>query len=145
MEVTKGGELWWDPRDPDSLDRWEGFITLGDTFYEAITDGTVPVDFRHLKALKKSPLTLDLYAWLTFKSCLAMEKGENQFGPWGGLRQQFGSEYKRPRAFRENALAALAKIQNVYEGLRIETSPEGVTILSTSKPAIPPRTQVAVL
>jgi len=143
MEVTKCGELWWDPRDPDSLDQWEGFITLGDTFFEAITASPVPVDFRHLKALKKSPLTLDLYAWATHKAYVAMESGKNQFGPWGALTQQIGAEYKRPRAFREKALVALTKIVSVYEGLRVETSAEGITVLASSKPAIPPRIFIA--
>ena len=139
MEVTKAGELWWDPRDPDALEHWEGYITLGDAFYDAITASPIPIDFRHLRALKKSPLTLDLYAWLTHKAFIAQSSGKNQFGPWGGLTEQFGADYKRPRAFRANALAALEKITSVYEGLKIELSPEGITILSASKPAIPTR------
>jgi Plasmid encoded RepA protein len=143
MEVTKGGELWWDPRDPDLVDSWEGYISLGDVFYEAITATPVPVDFRHLRALKKSPLTLDLYAWLTYKAHIAMESGKDQFGPWGGLTEQFGSDYKRPRAFRENALDALVKIQAVYDGLRITATAEGIRILASSKPAIPPRIMIA--
>ncbi len=137
MEVTKGGELWWDPKDPDCVEDWEGFITLGDTFFQAITSSPVPIDFRHLKALKNSPLTLDLYAWATHKAFAAQQTGKSQFGPWGALATQFGADYTRSRDFRAQAVSSLRKIQNVYEGLKLELSETGITVLASSKPAIP--------
>jgi hypothetical protein len=38
---------------------------LGENFFEAITAAPVPLDMRVLKTLKRSPLALDLYAWLS--------------------------------------------------------------------------------
>jgi hypothetical protein len=137
MEVTKGGELWWDPKDPDCIEDWEGFITLGDNFFQAITANPVPTDFRHLRALKNSPLTLDLYAWATHKAFAAQQSGKSQFGPWGALASQFGADYARARDFRAQAISSLRKIQNVYEGLKLELSETGISVLASSKPAIP--------
>ncbi len=137
MEITKGGELWWDPKDPDSIESWEGFITLGDSFFQAITANPVPTDFRHLKALKNSPLTLDLYAWATHKAFAAQTSGKSQFGPWGALANQFGADYSRARDFRAQAVSSLQKISNIYEGLKLELSETGITVLASSRPAIP--------
>jgi hypothetical protein len=137
MEITKGGELWWDPRDPEDTQKWEGFITLGDAFFQAITANPVPVDFRHLKALKNSPLALDLYAWATHKAFVAQSTGKPQFAPWGGLAAQLGADYERNRDLRGNAIKTLKKIQKIYEGLRLESSEQGITVLPSSRPAIP--------
>jgi Plasmid encoded RepA protein len=137
MEITKGGELWWDPRDPEDVEKWEGYITLGDAFFQAITASPVPVDFRHLKALKNSPLTLDLYAWATHKAFLAQSTGKAQFGPWGALVAQFGADYGRTRDFRDQAIKSLQKILRIYEGLKLELTEQGITVLASSRPAIP--------
>jgi hypothetical protein len=40
-------------------------ITLSENFYRQIVEAPVPLDLRAVSALKKSPLTLDLYAWAT--------------------------------------------------------------------------------
>ena len=50
---------------------WESWIELGEKFYEAVTLSSVPVDLRALRALKRSPLALDLYAWLTYTAFVA--------------------------------------------------------------------------
>jgi Plasmid encoded RepA protein len=137
MEITNGGELWWDPRDPEDVEKWQGFITLGDAFFQAITANPVPVDFRHLKALKNSPLTLDLYAWATHKAFVAQSSRKPQFRPWGALVDQFGADYSRTRDFRAQAIASLKKIQRIYEGLKLDVSEQGITVLASSRPAIP--------
>lgn len=44
---------------------------LGEDFFKMVTASPVPVDMRALRALKRSPLALDLYAWLTYTVKLA--------------------------------------------------------------------------
>ncbi len=63
MQVAPEGELWWDPHDPEQGALWGSYVVLGELFYKAITGAAVPVDMRVLRAIKRSVLALDLYAW----------------------------------------------------------------------------------
>ena len=66
-------------REPDQRVLWGSWIELGELFYAAITSAPVPVDMRALKALKRSPLALDLYAWLTFQAFRAHQSDQPRF------------------------------------------------------------------
>lgn len=68
MQGAAQGDLWWSVRAPNQGALWGSWIELGEMFYTAITRAPVPVDMRTLRALKRSPLALDLYAWLTFQA-----------------------------------------------------------------------------
>ena len=67
MLVTDEYDLWWTPRDPDQAAVFESVVVLSETFFKAVTERPVPVDMRVLRALKRSPLGLDLYTWLTYR------------------------------------------------------------------------------
>lgn len=137
MPVAAASELWWNPKKPDQLGLWESWVELGERFYAAITAAPVPVDLRALRALKRSPLALDLYAWATHKALSVARKGRPQFIPWRALMTQFGSDYRDPKDFKRYASAALRKICVVYPGLKLGDAPGGVTVLPTSRPAVP--------
>ena len=81
------------PVKPDQLELWESLVELGQNFFEAITAAPVPLDCRALKALKRSPLALDLYSWAVHKVYAVKQKGKPQFVPWKGLHAQFGGDY----------------------------------------------------
>src|SRR5690606_12757454 len=66
-EVATDAELWWDPKRPDQAVLFGSTVVLGERFFRAIIERPVPLDFRALRALKKSPLGLDLYTWLTYR------------------------------------------------------------------------------
>lgn len=137
MEVAPKGLLWWDPVQPDNETLLDSWIELGEDFFQAIIAAPVPADMRALRALKRSPLALDLYVWATHKAFLASVKGRPQFVRWSGLLAQFGADYKRQRDFKEKAIAALKKIQIVYPGLKLENGEGGLVVLASSRPAIP--------
>jgi len=137
MQVAPKGELWWDDRKPLQDDLWESWIELGEEFYNAIIAAPVPVDMRALKALKRSPLALDLYAWATHKAPSVARKGKRQFIPWASLAEQFGTDYADHLDFKKKAKAALKKVKLVYPGLNYAEATGGVLILPTSLPAIP--------
>ena len=69
-------------------------ITLSDSFYELSGESVVPLETRIIHKLKRSPLMLDLYPWLTYRA--ATLRRETTI-PWRLLELQFGADYKRSR------------------------------------------------
>jgi hypothetical protein len=128
--------LWWNPRVPDQLPLWDSWVDLSETFYQALTAAPVPLDVRALRALRKSPLALDLYAWATYKALAVSRRGRPQFVPWRGLMAQVGADYADVQNFRRKAEGALGKIQAVYPGLRLEGATGGLVVLPSSRTAI---------
>jgi hypothetical protein len=113
--VAERYDLWWQPKQPDQAALWQSTVTLNQMFYREVTNYPVPVDLRALKALKRSPLALDIYCWLTYR--LSYLKAARVI-PWGALQLQFGSGYaddaQGSRDFRKNFLKQLRKVQVVY-------------------------------
>lgn len=129
MDVSASSEFWWDAKKTNQANLWESWIELGEKFYEAVTLSSVPVDLRALRALKRSPLALDLYAWLTYTAYVASKSRKARMVPWEGLHAQMGAEYAEIRMFRTNVRLALKKIKLVYPELKLELTPVGMTIL----------------
>ncbi|RRA50329.1 replication protein RepA [Acidipila sp. EB88] len=136
MQIAPRGTLWWDPARSHQDNLWESWVELGEDFYAAITAAPVPVDMRALRALKRSPLALDLYAWLAHTAFSASRKREPRVVPWEGLHGQMGAEYAELRQFRAKVLLALKKIQLVYPALKLETTSSAL-IVHPSPTAIP--------
>ena len=136
MNVTSRMMLWWDPKQPDQMTLWDNWIELSDEFFKALTAAPVPLDMRALRALKRSPLALDLYAWATHKALTVARKGRSQFVPWRGLATQFGADYSDHHNFKKKAHDAFRKIQSVYPGLKLQPATGGIIVLPSSRPAI---------
>ncbi|MBV8844136.1 MAG: hypothetical protein JO307_15115 [Bryobacterales bacterium] len=139
MQVIDKSELWWSRKDPNQTALWGSWIELGEKFFDAITAFPVPADLRALRALKRSPLALDLYAWLTYEAWRAQRSGKVRFETWEQLHTHLGAEYGRLDHFRTKAKAALAKIKTVYPGLKLGDRMGGIQVLPESWPAIRPR------
>ena len=139
MHVARKTVFWWNPRQPDQINLWGSFIELSQDFYDAITAAPVPVDMRALKALKRSPLALDLYSWLTYEAFRAHKSGKPRYETWEQLHAHIGGEYGRLDNFRAKAKAALIKIKTVYPGLKLGGKQGGIEILPESLPALQPR------
>jgi hypothetical protein len=139
MQIAPEGEFWWSRKDPDQTALWGSWIELGEKFFAAITAFPVPADLRALRALKRSPLALDLYAWLSYEAWRAHRSGKTRFENWEQLHAHLGGEYKNPDDFRRKAKAALRKIKIVYPGLKLGDRQGGIEVLPESWPAIRPR------
>ena len=118
-------ELWWSPQDPAPRPFWHTNVVLGREFFDEITRSVVPVDMRALRLVKRSPLALDIYVWLTYRMsylkrpCLI---------PWDELRTQFGSDYQRTRDFQVRFCSQMPQVIGVYPDLRVQTAQTGVLL-----------------
>jgi Plasmid encoded RepA protein len=126
MQVAPDGYLWWNLKEPEQGTLWGSWIELGEKFFEAIIAAPVPVDLRALRALKKSPLALDLYAWATYR---VFRMTKPQFIPWKGLRDQIGTDYREVDEFARNAKLAFRKIRIVYPALKLQMGKGGFYLL----------------
>jgi hypothetical protein len=139
MDVAPRGELWWNPRTPEQGVLWQSWIQLGHEFYDALVALPVPVDMRALKALKRSPLALDLYAWVCFRAFVIVQKGlPPQFVAWELLMRQLGGDYADTKNFKKYASAALRKVEVLYPGLKVGKAQGGFTMHAT-RLAVPQR------
>jgi Plasmid encoded RepA protein len=132
MQVAPDGELWWNHREPEQGALWSSWIELGEKFFEAIITAPVPVDMRALRALKNSPLALDLYAWATYR---VFRVTKAQFIPWKGLHDQIGTDYREVDEFARKAKQAFQKIRIVYPALNLQMG-KGGFYLHPSPPAV---------
>jgi hypothetical protein len=124
--------LWWDAKEPDQAALWQSSVRLSETFYNEVIAHPIPVDMRAIKALKKSPLALDIYAWMTYRASYATKPSEI---PWPALAMQFGADYGRQIDFKIAFLFALKKVHTVYAGANFEVTERGL-IIKPSRPHI---------
>ena len=133
-------DFWWNPKHPDQTGLWESKVRLSESFFNEIVSHPVPLDLTTLKALKRSPLGLDLYLWLTYR-IFALTAPQRL--SWPQLYSQFGSDPAKAsdkntvQDFRSKVLRELKKIKLAWPGLNYATA-RGVLILLPSVPHIPP-------
>jgi hypothetical protein len=143
MAVAPEGELWWHPH-PDQTALWESWIELGEKFFQAVLASPVPIDMRALRALKRSPMALDLYAWVCFRAFAIVQKNQPaKFISWRLLMQQLGADYGTANDFQKKAGPALRKIAALYPGLTIGRTKGGFTIHAT-RLAVPQKTPAQI-
>ena len=138
--VARRTEFWWNERKPDELSLWESKIELGEDLFNEIISHPVPLNMNTLTALKRSPLGLDMYLWLVYRTFPLRAPLRLT---WRLLYSQFGvdpakaSDKRTVDAFRTKCLRELKKIKLAWPGLNYSTAP-GVLILHPSTPAIAP-------
>lgn len=126
IRIADKAQLLWGP----NLPKWQSTVTLGTMFFEELLRRPVPVDMRALKALRRSPMALDLYMWMTYRfSRLNKEK----VIPWPELVEQFGADYGRVVDFRIAFKDALKKVCVVYSVANVMPTKKGLLM----KPSLP--------
>ena len=132
--------FWWNESKPYQPSLWNSNIYLGEAFFHEIINHPVPIDMNTLTALKRSPLGLDLYLWLVYRTFalraplrLSWQQVYGQFG----RHPDKASDKNTVQMFRRAALRELKKIKLAWPELNYSTAP-GVLILHPSTPAIAP-------
>lgn len=122
-------DLWWAPQKLPNAPLAKSSVTLSQKFFEQLIEAPVPLDLRAIRALKRSPLSLDMYAWATRR--VSYLKRPLRI-PWTAFQASFGAGYaETPQGksrFRGNAIDALHRVKAVYPQLKIDIRPDGVLL-----------------
>jgi hypothetical protein len=129
-------ELWWSSKDgPEDTPLWPSSIVLSQQFYDSIVSAPVPVDMRAIKALRGSPLRLDIYTWLTHRMSYLRRPTTV---PWDALAVQFGGDYAQLHKFKAVFLKQLDKVRVVYPFANVHQAEHGLLLLP-SRPHVATR------
>lgn len=119
MLLAEEYDLWWNPKTPEQIGLWQSTVTLSEKFFKEITTSPIIFYMAALKALRKSPLALDIYMWLTYKNSYAKHPVVIS---WESLQLQFGAGYPETAQgkadFKRKFKYALKKIGIVYPETR---------------------------
>ena len=138
--IADRAEFWWNTKRPDAPSLWDSEIELGEKLFNEIIAHPIPLDLNILKRLKRSPLGLDLYLWLTYRTFTLKTPLTLA---WRQLYRQFGAnpakanETNAVNAFRTDCLRELKKITRAWPDLHYHTVTAAL-VVSPSPPRIPP-------
>ena len=135
LTLVDSANLWWEPKtSPDQISLFESTVTLSQRFFDEITQNPVPIDTRALYALKRSPMAIDIYCWLTYRMFTLRKYTPI---PWEALQLQFGADYSRARDFKAAFMDQLANVQTLYPEAKVAEDKSGL-ILYPSPPHVTP-------
>lgn len=111
-------DLWWGRKtDVTQSALWQSTIVLTGPLFRELLMHSVPIDMRVIKALRRSPMELDVYCWLTYRM---LSLDYSLFLSYSELAQQFGSSYSNEKHFRVNINKALWAVMKQYTQVRVE-------------------------
>jgi len=126
--------LLFKPHEPGDPLVWEpdSKVILSHEFFDEVITSSAPVDMRALKALKGSPMALDIYCWLSYRLSYLSKP---TVIPWEALQMQFGADYGLTRSFKHAFIGHLRAVCVVYPAARVEVLDIGLK-LSPSPPHV---------
>lgn len=88
--LSTGGFEFWSP----NTGEWETQFKLSEEFFNEVINNPVPIDLNVLHSIRKSPMTMDVYTWLTYRSYSIYKKGGRPIKiSWTDLQSQFGASF----------------------------------------------------
>src|SRR6266571_4284847 len=92
IDVAPKYSLWWDFKNPEQGSLWGSYIEISEEFRQSILRTPVPLRTDILKAVKKSPLALDVYMWVSYRLFTMRATGQESISlGYGRLQEQFGT------------------------------------------------------
>ena len=126
--------LWWD----DDRAVGEGSsLVLSQVLFHSILERSAPLSTQAIKALRKSPMDLDVYAWLVHR---LFHLSKPSSVSWTQLSEQFGHSYQELRFFRRFFSDSLKRVMKVYPDANVKVADSGLLLLP-SRPHVLPRTR----
>jgi hypothetical protein len=129
--VATTHHLWWSDSDrsPNQGTLMPSTVRLSEEFYRQVIEHPVPLNLDALRALRRSPLRLDIYAWLTYRMSYLRRRSTVS---WDQLRAQFGSNFADNRfgraRFKQDFEKHLAAVLVVYRDANVEATTSGVVL-----------------
>ena len=129
-------EYFWDPIHPEQQSLWQSRVVLSEKFFQILSVAPVPLDWRVLKAIKRSPMALDQYMWLSYRMYYLDKPQKIR---WEALAQQFGSEYERLIDFKRKMRAHYKKINAIWQSLNVDLESEDSIEIRPSRLLLKPK------
>jgi Plasmid encoded RepA protein len=142
IKVSDGRFIFWDLKEPNQQTLWESSVRLSEPFYRLLINNPVPLDWRVLRAIKQSPMALDLYMWLTHRMSYLQKPVSID---WKTLQKQLGAEVDDIHKFRQQVRTHAKKISTIWRELRIETGKPEALHLYPSYSMLAPREETKAL
>ena len=131
-------EFWW-TYEPEQRGLFESRVRLSESFYDELIKNPLPIDLRALKALRKSPMAIDIYTWLTLRLFTVKRP---VLVTWKQLQGQFGAGYSNTSQgrseFKRSFLRQLKKVRVVYPEANVSVSDKKAKglLLKSSKTSV---------
>lgn len=123
------GVDWWTPQNPEEAGEWQSRVKLSERFFNECVEHKLPFDMRAIRALRQSPLALDIYVWLTHRMSYLSKRTTI---PWISLSGQFGAGYavtdQGLRDFKRAFLRELKHVLIIYPAARVSDSRNGLVL-----------------
>ena len=130
--------LWWDePRQGSNGSSQKiigsgSSLVLSKVLFDSILERSAPLATAAIKQLRKSPMDLDVYAWLVHR---LFNLSKPSMVTWTQLSGQFGHSYGEQRMFRRFFSDSLKRVLAVYPEAKLNVTANGVLLLP-SKPHV---------
>jgi len=122
--------LWWD--ETETVGQGSSLV-LSSVLFQSILERSAPLSTAAIRQLRKSPMDLDVYAWLVHR---LFHLSKPNTVTWAQLSGQFGHGYAQPRKFRHFFLDSLKRVLTVYPEAHVKPADVGL-ILAPSRPHVP--------
>jgi hypothetical protein len=125
-------KLWWD--EADGIGQGSSLV-LSPVLYDSIIERSAPLSTNAIRQLRKSPMDLDVYAWLVHR-LFSLNRPSSM--SWVQLSAQFGHSYGAIRYFRRFFGESVQRVLKVYPEARLKWTAQGIMLLP-SRPHVEPR------
>lgn len=145
LMISDASHVFWHPKEANQKAIWESTLELTQNFFDEIRRAPVPIKMEVCHALTKSPLAMDIYAWLTYRMYVLKVSGRREaLIPWIGLKHQFGAGYADTQQglynFKLNFKKRMREVLNFYREAENHVSDRGEHLrLTPCKPHVAPR------
>ena len=132
--VADNFEIAWAGISTDRRSVLPARVCLGERIFHRMVTSAVPLDLRAVRALQQSPMSFDLYAWLTYRA-YRLPASHATLIAWEGLQAQFGAGYADQSDFKIAFRQALSRVKMVYPTIRCQMT-DGHLVMHRSPPSV---------
>jgi hypothetical protein len=127
--LFEDGLLWWDD---DFVTSSGSTLLVHDGVFQSMLERSAPLQASAIQELRKSPMDLDVYAWLVHR---LYTLGRPSRVLWDQLSAQIGHTYTELRVFRHWFLKSLRRVHSVYPEANFTVEDSGI-LLKPSRPHV---------